>query len=77
MTAPPSRPASPLTRKLAKLVRLAPDEVAILEALQSTTRAIRRTREVLTQGQKYDVLFVLVDGIAIRYRILTMDAGKY
>ena len=70
MTAPPSRPASPLTKKLVQLVRLAPDEIAILEDLQSTTRAVGRNREVLTQGQKYDVLFVLIDGAVIRYRIL-------
>ena len=70
MTAPPSGPASPLTKKLAHLVRLAPDEIAILEDLQSATRAVRRNREILTQGQKYDVLFILIDGIAIRYRIL-------
>jgi CRP-like cAMP-binding protein len=70
MTAPPSRSARPLTKKLAQLVRLAPDEIAILEDLQSATRRVRRNREVLTQGQKYDVLFVLIDGAAIRYRIL-------
>src|SRR5262249_8852660 len=70
MTAPLSRAASPLTKKLAQLVKLAPDEIAILEDLQSATRTIRRNREVLSQGQKYDVLFVLIDGIAIRYRIL-------
>jgi CRP-like cAMP-binding protein len=70
MTAPPSRPASPLTKKLAQLVRLAPDEIAILKDLQSTTRAVGRNREVLTRGQKYDVLFVLIDGVAVRYRIL-------
>src|SRR5262249_10496279 len=53
-----------------QLVRLAPDEITILEDFQSTTRTIRRNRELLTQGQKYDVLFVLIDGVAIRYRIL-------
>jgi len=70
MMALPSGPASPLAKKLARLVRLAPDEIAILEDLQSATRTIRRNREVLAQGQKYDVLFVLIDGVAIRYRIL-------
>jgi hypothetical protein len=59
------------------LVRLAPDEIAILEDLQSTTRAVGRNREVLTQGQKYDVLFVLIDGAAIRYRILHDGRRKY
>jgi CRP-like cAMP-binding protein len=66
----PSRDARPLTKKLAQVIRLAPDEIAILEDLQSVTRNVRRSREVLTQGQKYDVLFVLIDGVAIRYRIL-------
>ena len=70
MALPSSGPASPLAKKLARLVRLAPDEIAILEDLQSATRTIRRNREVLAQGQKYDVLFVLIDGVAIRYRIL-------
>ena len=71
MTAPPpSRAARPLTNKLAQLVKLAPDEIAILEELQSVTRTVRRNREILTEGQKYAALFVLIDGVSIRYRIL-------
>src|SRR5262249_41050198 len=71
MTAPaPSRAARPLTNKLAQLVKLAPDEIAVLEDLQSATRSVRRNREILTEGQKYDGLFVLIDGVSIRYRIL-------
>ena len=60
----------PLTYKLAQSVALAPDEIAVLEQLQSTTRIVRRNREILTEGQKYDALFVLISGISIRYRIL-------
>jgi CRP-like cAMP-binding protein len=71
MTAPPpSRAARPLTNKLAQLVKLAPDEIAVLEGLQSITRTVRRNREIITEGHKYDALFVLIDGISIRYRIL-------
>jgi CRP-like cAMP-binding protein len=71
MTAPPpSRAARPLTNKLAQLVKLAADEIAVLEGLQSITRTVRRNREIITEGHKYDALFVLIDGISIRYRIL-------
>src|SRR5499433_1948973 len=62
--------AKPLTRKLSRLVALAPGETAILDDLQSETRIIRRNREIITEGRKYDALFVLIDGVSIRYRIL-------
>jgi CRP-like cAMP-binding protein len=62
--------AKPLTRKLGRLVTLTPDEIAILDELQSATRVIRRNREIITEGRKYDVLLILMDGVAIRARIL-------
>jgi CRP-like cAMP-binding protein len=74
MTAQPTiakpHTARPLTHKLAQLVTLGPDGIAVLEDLQSTTRIVRRNREILTEGQKYEVLFVLIDGVSIRYRVL-------
>jgi CRP-like cAMP-binding protein len=74
MTAQPTianpRGARPFTHKLAQLVTLAPDEIAVLEDLQSTTRIVRRNREILTEGQKYDALFIMIDGVSMRYRIL-------
>ncbi len=74
MTAEPTianpRGGRPFTHKLVQLVTLAPDEIAVLEDLQSTTRIVRRNREILTEGQKYDALFILIDGVSIRYRIL-------
>jgi CRP-like cAMP-binding protein len=69
MTAKP-RVAAPLTRKLSRLVTLAPGEVGILDDLQSTTRIIRRNREIITEGRKYDTLFILIEGVSIRCRIL-------
>jgi CRP-like cAMP-binding protein len=64
------RVATPLTRKLSRLVTLAPGEIGILDDLQSTTRIIRRNREIITEGRKYDTLFILIDGVSIRCRIL-------
>src|SRR5215472_18049484 len=60
----------PLTRKLGRLVTLAPDEITILDDLQSATRVIQRNREIVTEGRKYDTLYILIDGVSIRYRIL-------
>jgi hypothetical protein len=46
------------------LVTLAPDEIAVLEDMQSTTRVIRRNREIMTKGRKYDALSILIDGVS-------------
>ena len=64
------RTARPLTRKLAQIVSLSAAQTALLDELQSATRPVRRHREIVTEGHRYDGVFVLVDGVAIRYRIL-------
>jgi CRP-like cAMP-binding protein len=64
------RLATPLTQKLAHLVPLSPADAAVLDALQSPTRGIARNRELITAGRKYDGLLILVEGIAIRSRVL-------
>jgi CRP-like cAMP-binding protein len=69
---PTTKPCSitPLTRKLASFVELSRDEVEVLENLQSTTRVVRRNREMVSEGRNYDTLFVLLDGMALRSRVL-------
>jgi len=62
--------ATPLTRKLAQLMPLAATDAAVIDALQSPTRSIARHRELITAGRKYDGLLILIDGIAIRSRVL-------
>jgi CRP-like cAMP-binding protein len=59
-----------LTQKLARLVTLSPAELEIIEDLQSTTRIVRRNREIISEGGRYDTLLILIDGVATRYRIL-------
>jgi CRP-like cAMP-binding protein len=63
-------PVTPLTRKLSQFVALSPDELTVLQHLQATTRSVRRDREIITQGRRYDTLLVMMEGISIRYRIL-------
>jgi CRP-like cAMP-binding protein len=64
------RSTTPLIRKLAKFAELSADELAVLEHLQSTTRLVRRNREIVSEGRNYDTLFVLREGFALRCRIL-------
>ncbi|HEX4548146.1 Crp/Fnr family transcriptional regulator [Pseudomonas sp.] len=63
--------AFPLTRKLSRLVPLSPEEAATLAALQAATRPVSRNREIISAGRKYDGVFVLIEGTAIRYRVLS------
>ena len=62
--------ATPLTRKLGGLVPLSAADAAALDALQSPTRAVPRHRELISAGAKYDGLLILIEGIAIRSRVL-------
>ena len=62
--------ATPLTQKLARLVPLTALDAAILDGLQSPTRSVARHRELISAGTKYDALLILIDGIAVRIRVL-------
>src|SRR5579863_4974218 len=61
---------SPLTQRLARLISLAPPEIAVLAELQGSPRHVARGREIVLEGRKYDGLMVLIDGVALRYRVL-------
>ncbi|HTW54222.1 MAG TPA: Crp/Fnr family transcriptional regulator [Stellaceae bacterium] len=56
--------------RLAKLVPLTPDETAILHELQSSPRTVQRHRDIITEGRSYGSIFIVMEGNAIRYRIL-------
>jgi CRP/FNR family transcriptional regulator len=60
----------PLTRKLSRLVALSPTETELLRDLKSHDRSVTRGREMVVEGRKYDELLILLDGIALRYRVL-------
>ncbi len=62
--------ASSLRQKLAARTSLSAAELDILGALQGKTRAVATNRDINTEGYKYGALLVLLEGIAIRYRVL-------
>ncbi len=63
-------PMTALNRKLGRFAALSAEEEETLAALQSATRRIRRGREIISEGRRYDSLLVMIEGAAIRYRIL-------
>ena len=63
-------PTTALTRKLARFAALSAEDEEILAGLQSATRRIRRGGQIVSEGRHYDSLLVIVEGAAIRYRIL-------
>jgi CRP-like cAMP-binding protein len=65
----------PLTLKLSRLMTLSPAEAEVLRELQSHGRRVTRGREIVVEGRKYDELLILLDGVALRYRVLS-DARR-
>jgi CRP-like cAMP-binding protein len=49
---------------------LTSEETALLLRLQSAPRSLRRGQEIISEGRRCTTLFILTEGIAIRYRIL-------
>ena len=60
----------PLTRKLAQLMSLSPEEALVLHDFQSARLTIGRRQDIVTEGRGYEALAVLIEGTAIRYRVL-------
>jgi CRP-like cAMP-binding protein len=61
---------APLTLKMSRLFALTPTEMAVLVEFQASPRRVARGRELVLEGRKYDGLMVLLDGVALRYRVL-------
>lgn len=61
---------SKLRAHLPEWALLAGHENEVLKRLEATARPIRRGADIIVQGRKYDSLFVLADGFALRYRIM-------
>lgn len=60
----------PFVRKLAHFVALSSEEVRVLNELQSDRLPVRRHREIISEGRSYDVLYVVIEGYALRCQVL-------
>ncbi|HWB52403.1 MAG TPA: Crp/Fnr family transcriptional regulator [Stellaceae bacterium] len=63
------------TRRFAKRLALTPDELPILTEILSTARPFRRRQDIVTEGRRNRTIFLLLDGLLIRYRI-TRDGHR-
>jgi CRP-like cAMP-binding protein len=68
--AAPSRPKVLLNPKLPGTLPPIAEEAAILLDLKSASRVVRAGQEIISEGRRCAALFLITEGIAIRYRIL-------
>jgi CRP-like cAMP-binding protein len=59
-----------LALKLNAFAPLAEDEMPVLRDLASAFRTVRRREDLIVEGRTYKSLFLIADGILMRYRIL-------
>ncbi|HWB51116.1 MAG TPA: Crp/Fnr family transcriptional regulator [Stellaceae bacterium] len=69
-TPSPATVSNAFINRLMQLVPLTADEVAVLLELQASPRTIQRHRDIITEGRTYGSIFIVMEGNAIRYRIL-------
>lgn len=63
-------PTSPIVRKLAKFVDLPPEEVAALDSLSHNRKKFMAGETLVRQGSKPFSVFLILAGIAYRYKYL-------
>src|SRR5438270_64640 len=61
---------APFTQKLSQSIPLTAKEISLLLELQSGSRFFRRGQEIIVEGRTYRTLFIVIEGVAVRYRIL-------
>lgn len=62
-------------RRFVEKLALSPDEVPTLNELLATARPVRRRQDILTEGRRTRTVFLVLDGLLIRYRI-TRDGHR-
>jgi CRP-like cAMP-binding protein len=70
MAAAPARPKVRLNRRLSATLPPVAAEAATLLGLKSASRTVGPGHEIVTEGRRCAGLFLLSEGVAIRYRIL-------
>ena len=68
--AAPPRPKLPLNHKLFAALPTVAAEVAVLLDLKSVSRTVGPGHEIVSEGRRCTVPYMVIEGVAIRYRIL-------
>jgi CRP-like cAMP-binding protein len=64
-----------LIRRFAEKLTLTAEEVPVLSELLATARPVRRRQDIVTEGRRNRTVFLVLDGLLIRYRI-TRDGHR-
>ena len=59
-----------LARKYVGSIPFTEEEQGILRELTASVRTVRRREDILTEGKKYRAIFLVSEGVLMRYRIL-------
>lgn len=70
MTVAMPRAVGSLNRRLSPALPAIANEVIALLDLRAVSRAVRPGHEIISEGKRCNAVFLLAEGIAIRYRIL-------
>ena len=70
LSAAPTRPKAILNQGLSPALPLVAREAAALLDLQAVSRTVRPGQEIVSEGKRCSAIFLICDGIAMRYRIL-------
>jgi CRP-like cAMP-binding protein len=62
-------------RRFVEKLALSPEEVPVLNELLATARPVRRRQDIITEGRRSRSVFLILDGLLIRYRI-TRDGHR-
>ena len=62
-------------RRFVEKLALSPEEVPVLNELLATARPVRRRQDIVTEGRRNRSVFLVLDGLLIRYRI-TRDGHR-
>jgi CRP-like cAMP-binding protein len=68
--AAPPRPKVILNQKLSPALPLVAKELIVLLDLRAVSRAVRPGQEIVSEGKRCSAIFLITEGIALRYRIL-------
>jgi CRP-like cAMP-binding protein len=63
------------TRRFATRLGITPDELPVLTNIFATARPVRRRQDIIIEGRRSRMFFIIVEGLLIRYRI-TRDGHR-
>lgn len=66
----PKTPKTPLNHRLLPTLPPIAAEASVLFDLQAASRTVRPEYEIVSEGRRCNTVFLIIEGIAIRYRIL-------